>query len=68
MPVLRILSKNEKKPADSNQAIPAALAKFCLLLLPSDPDKFHSMTPHGTQLSSPADLNSIPCSEAKCKP
>ena len=42
-------------PTDSNQAAPAALANFRLLLLPSDPDKIHGMTPHGTQSSSSAD-------------
>ena len=45
-----------KKPVGSNQATPAARANFCLLLLPSGPDKIHSMTPHGTQSSSPTDL------------
>jgi len=44
-----------KKPAGSNQAAPAALVNFRLLLLPSGPDKIHGMTPHGTQSSSPTD-------------
>lgn len=37
----------------------AAHTNFRLLLLPSGPDKIHSMTPHGTQPSSPTDLNII---------
>ena len=51
--------KNEK-PAGSDRAAPAAHANFCLLLLPSGPDKIHSMTPHGTQSSSPTDFDIIP--------
>lgn len=39
----------EKNPYGLGLSIPAAHAKFRLLLLPSGPDKFHGMTPHGTQ-------------------
>lgn len=56
-----------KKPAGSNQAAPAALVNFRLLLLPSGPDKIHSMTPHGTQSSSPTDRFSIPHPSRHCK-
>ena len=55
------------KPAGSNQAAPAALVNFRLLLLPSGPDKIHGMTPHGTQSSSPTDRASIPYPNAHCK-
>ncbi len=37
------------------------------MLLPSGPDKIHSMTPHGTQSSSPTDKASIPYPNAHCK-
>ena len=56
-----------KKPAGSNQAAPAARANIRLLLLPSGPDKIHSMTPHGTQSSSPTDWMIIAQGGPKCK-
>ncbi len=49
-----------QKPAGSNRASPAARVKIRLLLLPFGPDKIHSMTPHGTQLSSPTSQIIIP--------
>ena len=49
------ISFQKTRPAGSNQAAPAARANIRLLLLPSGPDKIHSMTPHGTQSSSPTD-------------
>ena len=56
-----------KKPANSDQAAPAAHVNFRLLLLPSDPDKIHGMTPHGTQSSSLADPYIITRSGKKYK-
>ena len=43
---LRLKTKN---PPGLEPSIPAARAKFALLLLPSGPDKVHGMTPHGAQ-------------------
>ena len=61
------LAKN-KKPVDSNRVLPAARAKFRLMLLPSGPDMIHSMTPHGTQLSSPTGLMIIAYPEGNFNP
>ena len=60
--------QKQKKPAGSNRAAPAARANFCLLLLPFDPDKIHSMTPHRTQSSSPTCLIIIPQLPPERKP
>ena len=62
---LRVLIQS--RPTGSDQAAPAALANFRLLLLPSDPDKIHGMTPHGTQSSSPVDQMILSHITGKCK-
>ena len=46
----------------------AARVKICLLLLPSGPDKIHSMTPHETQPFPYGTKVIIPHPAAFCKP